>query len=205
MDGIARILAWESAESFLAWLSRPGSRLDILFLDLGLPGMGGLDLLARLAALGEEIPIIVLSSISSERSILSALSSGAAGYILKEELGSLPEIVSSTLAGGANISPTIAARLVARFLSPVSRRLPAGAAPSSAREDAENSAPESLTERETEVLERIAEGMSEQEAAKSLGISLLTVRTHVKRIYRKLYVSNRATLIRRARELGILG
>ena len=177
--------------------------------------MNGLDLLAKLAALGSETPVIVLSSLSSERVVFSALSSGAAGYILKEELGSLPDIVASTLSGGATISPTIAARLVARFLRPQApgpaartpRESAHSVAPSSAScldENPDAPPPETLTERETEVLERVAEGMSEQEAADSLGISLLTVRTHVKHIYRKLYVSNRAALIRRARELGIL-
>lgn len=175
---------WISAEDYLN--DKGSIELDLLFLDIRLPGMGGLELLSIIGKRGLSFPVIVLSSINSEETIFRALKAGATGYIHKSELQDLETTVTATLDGGAIISPTIALKVLHSFKKP-----------------SVNNEYDDLTPREKEVLNLLVEGLTTQEAAETLFISVHTLRIHVKNIYRKLFVRNKTELLRKAGKLGL--
>ncbi len=178
------ILMWPDGESFLD--DSASKDLDMLFLDLRLPGIDGLEILGRLEQCSSEYPVLVLSSLNSDSSVLKSLEAGAAGYVHKPELSDVVETARIVLSGGAVISPTIALRVLHSF-----------------RHRRKTDTPESLTPREVEVLELLVEGYSTADAAKRLFISVHTLRIHVKNIYRKLSVRNKVELMHRAKEFGM--
>lgn len=178
------IRMWPDGESFLS--SPDDATLDLLFLDLRLPGIDGLEILGKLEQSSSEYPVLVLSSLNSDSSVFKALERGAAGYVHKPELSNVVETAGIVLSGGAVISPTIALRVLHSF-----------------RHRRKTDTPESLTPREIEVLELLVEGYSTAEAAEKLFISVHTLRIHVKNIYRKLSVRNKVELMRRAKEYGM--
>lgn len=181
---------WESAEAYLEYLDKGGTDPELLMLDLGLPGLGGLDLLRRIG--GGAVPVVVLTSIAAEEAVFEALKNGAVGYLLKSEIGDLKETVKAVLEGGAVMTPTIALRVV--------DDLRKKAVKTSSKADPGD---EALTPREYEVLELLVCGMTAKEAADSLSLSVHTLRVHVKNIYRKLFVSNKAELMLKAKRLGM--
>jgi DNA-binding NarL/FixJ family response regulator len=187
---VENVRRWGSAEGYLEYLEAGGTAPSLLMLDLGLPGLGGLDLLRRIG--GGAVPVVVLTSIAAEEAVFEALKNGAVGYLLKSELGDLKDTVKAVLEGGAVMTPTIALRVVDDFRKKAAR-VPAKADPGD----------ETLTPREYEVLELLVCGMTAKEAADSLSLSVHTLRVHVKNIYRKLFVSNKAELMLKAKRLGL--
>ena len=200
---LPRIHSWDSAEAFLA----SPQKTDILFVDIRLPGMSGLALITLfgkvnvpaksgpVAVAGLSPRIIILSSVNSEETIFQALKLGITGYIYKSELGDLAETLGIILQGGAIISPTIALRVFHSFQSIPAPR-------TSGKTEAKDGSDE-LSPREHEVLGLLVEGLTAKEAAEELCISPHTLRTHVKRIYEKLAVRNKAELMRRAGDMGL--
>lgn len=158
---------------------------DLVLLDLGLPDLDGVELVRAMRAAKPEVPIIVLSVITSEARILEALRAGALGYLFKEDIGRLLPALSEALAGGAPMSPSVA-RLVIEQL----------------RERPSQPPPSRLTGREREVLERLAEGLSYEQIALVLTVALNTVRTHVRSIYRKLDAATRLEAVLAGVKLG---
>lgn len=184
---------WKTAEAYLSYHESGNIRPALLFLDLRLPGMGGLDLLQKLGEAVYDTPIVILTSLASEESVFQALKYGAVGYLLKSELDGLNELIDTVLSGGAVMSPTIAIRVVEMF-----RKRPRA---SITAEPVEGDS--TLTAREYEVLELLVCGMSAKEAADSLCVSVHTLRVHVKNIYRKLYISNKTELMLKAKDMGL--
>lgn len=175
---------WPDGESFLS--SPQIDSLDMLFLDLRLPGVSGLEVLQELEKRGIRYPVLVLSSLNSDDAVFRALESGALGYVYKSELTDVAETIRIILEGGAVISPTIALRVLHSF-----------------RKGRSTDQPEGLSPREAEVLELLVEGYSTADAAERLFISVHTLRVHVKNIYRKLSVGNRVELMRKAKKMGM--
>ncbi len=162
---------------------------DILILDISLPGMSGIDLSTILSLRRPEIKRIILTTLATENLIFDALRSGCLGYLLKSELDDLGKILTIILEGGAIMSPTIALRVLKNFSTV----------------DVEKTSEEhNLSKREKQILEHLAQGNSPQNVATALGISIHTVRSHLKRIYEKLNVKNRIELMKRTYELGFL-
>lgn len=164
----------------------------ILLTDLGLPDGNGVELIRAVAG-KPEIDAIVITVFGDEKNVVGALEAGATGYLLKdcsaEDVG---EAILQSIAGGSPISARIARYLVRRFQPAPERK--AGAA---------DAAP-ALTEREREVLERMAKGFNYAEVAQSLQMSPNTVTSHIKNIYRKLAVHSRAEAVFEAAQLGII-
>lgn len=179
------IRIFESAESYLA--SRTQNLAEILFVDIVLPGLSGIELTKIIREKFPDLKIVVLSAMDSDEILFQALKSGAIGYVLKSDLDKLPSLTSEILAGGAVITSTLALRVLKSFHEPQTNA---------------KDGFESLTTREKDILTELISGQSVREVAIELDLSLHTVQTHTKNIYKKLQVNNRIQLIRRASDLG---
>ncbi|RHX90784.1 LuxR C-terminal-related transcriptional regulator [Leptospira stimsonii] len=184
VPGVEEILHWESAESF--WKDTKGRTLDIIFLDILLPGMSGVDLAGKLSERDPSINKIMLSNMNSDELIYNSLRYGAIGYILKSELKDIIEVIDTVLRGGAIITPTIAFRVLNSFkLKKVANGV-------------------KLTKKEKEILDHMVTGKTINRVAEFLGVSKYTIQHHVKNIYKKLNVHNRAELVKKATDIGLL-
>lgn len=164
---------------------------DLLLVDLGLPDRDGVDLIRLLRARAFRAPILVLTSATAPDRILAALHGGADGYLLKEDLDAkLAASVRDLAAGGTPLSDA-AAKVLLRDLR---RRAPAP------RYD---SGP-ALTPRQSAVLELLSTGASYCEIGRDLGMKVNTVRTHIRSLYDKLGVENRAEAVNLAWARGLL-
>ncbi|MBX9707164.1 MAG: response regulator transcription factor [Caulobacteraceae bacterium] len=166
---------------------------DIVLSDIGLPDGSGLDFIPELKR-GSGCKVLVVTAFGDRDTVVAALSAGADGYLLKD---STPEAVVEgiqvTLMGGAPISASAAVYLLDRLRQSEPVAVPANDTPQ-----------ERLTPREIELLQVFALGQSYKEAARSLGISPLTVGNHVKAIYRKLAVNSRGEAVYVAMQQGRL-
>ena len=171
--------------------------VSLALVDLGLPDGSGLELVASLRAADPGLGILVISAWSTPDAILTALRAGATGYVIKERDDlEMALALRSVLRGGAPIDPFIARHIIEE-LAPE----PAAASPGNA--DAEAAA-ETLSQRELQILHKVAEGLGNREIAEQLHLSRYTVETHIKHIYRKLAVSTRTRAIHEARTRGLL-
>ncbi len=180
--------------SSAAQARRAGTAFDAALVDLGLPDADGVDLVRELVTSAPELPVVVLTVNQAGSRILAAFQAGACGYLLKEQLGErlLPALEEARM-GGCPMSPAVAQHVLSLV-----RALPTPArAPSS-------SVPQ-LTERELSVLRLFAQGGTYAETAISLGVSVNTLRTHVRSIYAKLLVESRTEAVLYALQLGLLG
>lgn len=153
-------------------------KTDILLLDIGLPGVSGLDGIPMILEKLPEVDIIMLTSYEEEDVILKALCSGACSYLSKKS--SLEEIVDAiriVVKGGSYMSPSIAREIVTHLM---------GGRISKAT---------ILSDRQKSILEKLVEGKSYGTIAHELFISIETVRTHVKAMYKVLHVNNKAEAI----------
>jgi DNA-binding NarL/FixJ family response regulator len=172
--------------------------LAMALVDLGLPDGNGIDLIDWLRARNPVLPILVVSAWSTEEMILGALRAGANGYVLKERDDlEIALSVRNVCKGGAPIDPFIARRIL-DLVGRTTGRLSTPAQPP------DPALREALTERERQILDHVAEGMSNREIAESLHLSRWTIDTHIRHIYDKLAVSSRTQALRRARQHGLL-
>lgn len=168
-------------------------RFALALVDVGLPDGNGVDVIAWLQTHAPETVSVVISTWGHEDTVLAALRSGAAGYLLKEsEDIELVLSLKSLRRGGAPIDPVIARRILAQVTGP---------AP--AVETTVPPAPQ-LSERELEILHLVARGYSNPEIAAMTGLSRFTIEDHTKKIYRKLAVSSRTAAVFEAKSLGLL-
>lgn len=166
---------------------------DVLLVDLGLGDMSGLEVIRFVADKHPECDVLVISIFGDEEHVLAALEAGARGYLLK---GALTRDIALDIQdlrnGGSPLSPIIA-RQVLRRLHPESPE------PNEQSDDEET-----LTPREIEILRLIARGFTYQETADVLGISMQTVHTHLKRIYRKMAVHSKTEAVFEADQRRLL-
>ena len=168
--------------------------IALALIDLGLPDGSGQTVIEELRARDAGMMILVISAWSTEDAILGALRAGATGYLLKERddlelrLG-----IASTLRGGAPIDPFIAKRIMQEF----------AAAPKTAGSTHLPSMPP-LTHREQEILQLVAQGLTNREIAEGIHISRFTVECHIRKIYQKMDVSSRTRAIHMARVHGLI-
>lgn len=207
----ARALVVDDLASSREWLSRalqlafPGIQIDtaaslaeaaqhlqppppIALIDLGLPDGSGVQLIERLRGL---CLCIVATVFDDDAHLFPALRAGAEGYVLKDQTPeNLADMLRGIAAGQPPLSPSIARRLLRHF------------APLAAPDDVPGS---ELTPRETEVLRLSAKGLTRQEVAQLLDLSIHTVAGYLKEIYRKLRVSTRAEATLEAARRGLVG
>ncbi|MFA5703624.1 MAG: response regulator transcription factor [Advenella sp.] len=175
-------------------------QVALALIDLGLPDGNGIVLIEKLSQIRAEIPVLVISAWSTENMIINALQAGATGYILKERDDiELKVSIRSVLKGGAPIDPFIARHILNKI--PLQTDTPAEAVTDKAGQELHAV---NLTQREHQILNLVASGLSNQEIANHIFLSRHTVETHIRSVYRKLAVTNRTKAISRAREMGLL-
>ena len=163
---------------------------DVVLLDIGLPGMSGVEGARRLSTRHPELPLLILTVHSDDDHVFEAICAGACGYLLKDTpperlIGAIREASG----GGSPISPEIARRVLVMF----QHYAPVKAAPTT-----------DLTPREVQLLRLLADGHSYKTAAVQLQVSQDTVRFHVRHIYEKLHVHSKSQAVLKAFRDGIL-
>ncbi|WP_224240999.1 response regulator [Hyalangium gracile] len=199
---------------------------DVLLLDLGLPRMSGIDVTRAVKASYPKVEILIFTIFDEEDKVLEAVKAGASGYLLKgAPVDKIIEAIKEVRAGGTVIQPNLARRLLRHFrVDPDSAPLPtqpapatpeaaplpeAEATPAAAPEASTSSSSDEppikpLSDREREILQLIAKGVSNSEAAKLLNLSKATIRTHLEHIYRKLEVTNRVEAVTEGIRKGLI-
>ncbi|MEV7361042.1 response regulator [Streptomyces sp. NPDC059687] len=167
---------------------------DVVLMDIRMPGLGGIEATRRITADAPHPRVLVLTTFDLDEYVYDALRAGASGFLLKDaSADQLAEAVRVVAAGDALLAPGITRRLIAEF----SRLTDAPRAPLKQRVG-------DLTERETEVLALIAQGLSNAEIAGNLVVAEQTVKTHVGRILVKLGLRDRTQAAVFAYESGLV-
>jgi DNA-binding NarL/FixJ family response regulator len=165
-------------------------RPRIVFLDIALPGLNGLEVAARLRVAHPEIRILVLSMHSSEEYVLRALRAGVSGYLLKDAtVAELELAVRAVERGETYLSPAVSKRVVDGYVERVGGDAPI--APG-------------LTPRQREILQLVAEGHSTKAIAKRLGVSVKTVESHRADLMERLDIHDVPGLVLYALRTGIV-
>jgi DNA-binding NarL/FixJ family response regulator len=165
-------------------------RPDVVLLDIGMPGLNGLEVTARLAKLDPAVRVVILSMHISEEYVLQALRAGAAGYLLKgSAVAELELAVRAVARGDSYLSPAVSKRVVDEYVS----RTGGAADPLAA-----------LTVRQREVLQLVAEGHTSKDIAQRLGLSYRTVETHRNQLMKRLDIHDVSGLVRFAVRVGMI-
>ncbi|RTL64913.1 MAG: response regulator transcription factor [Pseudonocardiaceae bacterium] len=175
--------AGDGAEA-LARVAASDEPVDVVLMDLRMPVMGGVEAIKQLRRTGSGPRVLVLTTFDTDRDVLPAIEAGATGYLLKDTpREELLRAVRAAHRGEAVLSPAVAGRLMGQVRSP---------------------AEEALSARELEVLQLVAGGATNREAARKLFISEATIKTHLLHIYAKLDVRDRASAVSAAYRRGLL-
>jgi DNA-binding NarL/FixJ family response regulator len=189
--------AYDSAVSFLAAsraVAEAGKPVpwDLVLMDIEMPRIDGIEATARLRATWPGIDVVILTAFEDPQRILGAICAGASGYLLKKsDASEVLEEVRAIVEGGSPMTPSVA-RSIFRILK-------SGAPAPVPREGRWD-----LSEREMDVLRGLVQGHAYKEVASNLNISLDTVRSHVRQIYRKMQVHSVSEAVSRAIRSGIV-
>ena len=169
-------------------------RPDVILMDVRMPGMDGLTATRRITALSPDRPesrVIVLTTFDLDEYVMAAIKAGASGFLLKDtEPETLLSSIRTVHQGNAIIAPSATKRLIEHMAHdmPTTGSMPSGSTYRDPEADL-------LTDRELQVLIHIAQGLSNQEIADNLGISLPTVKTHVTHILQKINARDRVQAV----------
>jgi len=178
--GFRCVFACATAEEALAEIPRLNP--DVVLMDVHLPGESGIACTARLKEALPAVQVIIVTVYRNQELIFQALQAGACGYLLKRcSPEELLKAISEVCSGGAPMTSEIARMLVEAF-----QKRPANVVPS-----------DGLTQRESEILVLLSEGLSNKEIADRLKISYDTVRAHLRHVYEKLHVRGRTEAVRK--------
>jgi len=163
---------------------------DVAMLDIAMPGLDGIEATRRIRKLYPSIPVLILSAYDDDEFVFNLLEAGAAGYLLKSvRARELVSAVRAVHAGESVLHPLIARKVLNRFAA-------------TSKQQRGQKVTEVLTEREREVLNLATRGLSNQDIATNLCLSLRTVQTHLSNIFNKLQVSSRTEAVVRAIKEG---
>ncbi|GLX96534.1 response regulator transcription factor [Herbidospora sp. NBRC 101105] len=166
------------------------TRPDVVLMDIRMPGMDGIEATRRILAAGAETRVIVLTMFELDEYVRAALLAGASGFLLKDaHPDRLLDAIRRVHQGESLLAPSVLERLIESY---VSRPAPAKSV-------------KTLTERETEVLTLVGHGLSNDEIAARLTISIKTVKTHIGNLLSKLHARDRAHLVIAAYESDLVG
>lgn len=179
-----RFTACEDAFAALTTETPP----HVLLLDVGLPGINGIDALARLRQLAPKTAIVILTVFEDDDKIFRAICAGASGYLLKTaNTQDIAAAIRSAAAGGSPINPTIARRVLDMLGKANPPQKDYG-----------------LTSREKDILQLLVQGHSTKEAAAQLQISYHTADSYIRAIYEKLQVNTRGSAVAKALKEGLV-
>jgi DNA-binding NarL/FixJ family response regulator len=154
---------------------------QVILMDIDLPGTNGIEAVKKIRSINKEVQIIMLTVFDDNTHVYDALCAGANGYLLKKYVSDkLGNAIEEVLQGGAPMSPSVARMVISRLHE------------TTAGKDYQ------LTPREKEILQSLSRGNSFKLIAAELGISLETVRTHIKHIYDKLHVQSQIEAVSKA-------
>ena len=174
----------EAGDGAEAIVAGEALRPDVILMDLRMPRVDGVCAIRELARRGVPARVLVLTTYDTDSDVLPAIEAGATGYLLKDAPSEeLFRAVEAAAQGQAALSPAVATRLMRQMRQPAS---------------------EPLSQRELEVLELVARGSTNREAARQLFISEATVKTHLLHAYAKLGVNDRAAAVAAAFSRGYL-
>lgn len=161
---------------------------QVIFMDIEMPEMDGIETIRVAKSLYPHLHFIILTVFDDDEKIFEAVKAGASGYLLKHEsMSALEEAIVQVLEyGGAPMSPAVARKtlqLLSRGFTAAQERA------------SQNSLPDTLTEREIEVLNHMVNGWDAKRISSELNISVLTIRKHIANIYDKLHINSKAQAI----------
>ena len=186
----------EAADGIEAVSTSRALRTDVVLMDIRMPGIDGIQATRQLCAeAGTRPKVLILTTFDLDEYVLAGLRAGASGFLLKDTLAEdLISAIRTVASGDAVIAPSATRRLLERFV-------PVGVEPTTPHSDDVHSA---LTNREREILELLARGLSNNEIATRLYITEGTVKTHVSRILAKLNLRDRVQAVILAYETGLI-
>ena len=175
---------------------------DVILMDIRMPRCDGLTATRQIKALWPEIKIVMLTTSAEDQDLFESVKSGASGYLLKSISGdAFIEALRGIEQGTPPFSPGLASRLLTEFAK-LSGTEDVSSRPSSRPSEKERQTNE-LTERQTEVLRLVAEGLTYREVGKRLSLSERTVRFHMTEIISRLHLQNRNQVLDYAGKLGL--
>lgn len=179
-----RFTACEDAYAALTEMPAPA----VVLLDVGLPGVSGIEGIARLRQLAPKMAVIILTVFEDDEKIFKAICAGASGYLLKTSgTEDIAEAIRSAVAGGSPINPRIARRVLEMFSKANPPQKDYG-----------------LTPRETDILKLLVDGRTIKDAAAQLGIGYYTADEYIRSVYEKLQVRSRGSAIAKAVKEGLV-
>jgi DNA-binding NarL/FixJ family response regulator len=171
-----------SGEAALDFIESEELVPDIILLDIGLPGMSGIELIPELKKLSPSSKIIIITIYDDDENVFNAICAGASGYLLKDlSSDSIANSISEVVNGGAPMNSHIAKKVLNMF-----------------RDQNIKSEGYDLSEREKEILSHLIEGLSKKQIADKIFLSHHTVDSHIRNIYAKLEVHSRSSAISKA-------
>ncbi len=186
-EGLACSAQFDSSEALLKALDGP-VKPDLVLLDVGLPGMSGLEALRLIRQRAPKTLVVILTVFEDDDKIFQAVCAGAAGYLLKTSTaGEIVQGVRDAMGGGSPMNPRIARRVLEMFSKMAPKQSDYG-----------------LSEREKEILQFMTTGLIKKEIADKTGLSIHTVDTYLRRIYEKLEVNTRTGAVAMALKEGLV-
>ncbi|MDO8549500.1 MAG: response regulator transcription factor [Ignavibacteria bacterium] len=177
-DGFHCVATYSNAEDALKYL--PSKKPDVVLMDIQLPKMSGIQCVENLIEKSPDLQIMMLTVYEDNEQVFKSLVAGATGYILKRTPpAELLEAIKELHEGGSPMSDQIARKVVQTFQQ----------IGKSSKET------ENLSERETEILSYLAKGYQDKEIAEKFFLSVKTIRTHLRNIYKKLHVHSRTEAV----------
>ena len=181
-EGYTCVGAYSTSEKFLQQIQ--AVNIDVALMDIGLPGMNGIEALKKARELNPDLNILMLTIYEESEVVFEALCAGACGYLVKKTPPSrLLEAIKDIYEGGSPMSSQIARQVITEFQK---------------EKGSTDNSQYSLSNREKEVLNQLSNGKSYQEIGEKLYISVDTVRHHIRNIYRKLHVHSQSEAVAKA-------
>jgi two-component system NarL family response regulator len=175
---------------------------DVILMDIRMPHCDGLSATRRIKALWPEIKIVMLTTSAEDQDLFESVKSGASGYLLKSISGdAFIEALRGLEQGTPPFSPGLASRLLSEFAKLSGTE--DGSSRLASRSSEKERQIDGLTERQTEVLRLVAEGLTYREVGKRLSLSERTVRFHMTEIISRLHLENRNQVLAYAGKLGL--